>query len=79
MNRETIKNLLQIVGMAGLMGNTIVLAIIIYFAYFNNYLILIAINQSGEAHFDALFILFTLITGIYVTYHVMKELMQNEN
>jgi len=67
------KRLLVSIGFAFLISNSIILFITFLLAYFNNFEILININNYGEANFELALIPATIILGIYAIYETRAK------
>lgn len=60
-----LKNLMIAIGIACLISNSLVLFYTFFIAYFNDYQVLINVNNFGEAHLELFLIPISIILGIY--------------
>lgn len=65
------------IGIGSLIGNSIVLYFTFLSAFFNNYKILVTINEYSEAHFEFFFIPITFIIGVWTVHNLMKQKVKN--
>jgi len=72
--KQIIKQILLILGIAGLLTSSIKIVITFYHAYFNNYKVIVYINKHNEAHIEAIVIPTFFIFGLYACYYIFKDL-----
>jgi len=65
------KKALVIIGLATLVGNSLVLYVTFLMAYFNDYHTIVFVNNYGEANFEFIFIPLCIAISFWTLYELM--------
>lgn len=68
-----IKGILTTIGIAGLLANSITLTITFFYAYFNNYRVLVTVNSMGEANIEAVILIAINLLGIWAWIRIINK------
>ena len=70
---KTLKKIFKIIGLTALIGYSVTFITIFIMAYFNNYELVLTINEHSEANLELSIILLTIPFIIYFVFETFKK------